>query len=130
MRSFTSTTPLRRPLHISRAPGEGNAAFLRGATQTEQSLQESGKKRNKQQTSEMGSRDHVRYIGLEGQFITHCFNFCNIEYDAHYRGGGYRVHIKAAGLHVNTHAGTHVWMECVNAISHAASAAFPVLFLK
>lgn len=83
MRSFMSTTPLRRPLHISRAPGEGNVAFLRGATQTEQSLQESGKKRNKQQTNEMGSRDHVKYIGLEGQFITHCFMFCNIEYNAH-----------------------------------------------
>lgn len=45
-------------------------------------------------------------------------------------GGVYRVHIKAADLHVNTHARTHVWMECVNAISHAAFAAFPVLFLK
>lgn len=83
MRSFLSTTPLRRPPHISRAPGEGNVAFLRGATQTEQSLQESGKKRNKQQTNEMGSRDHVKYIGLEGQFITHCFMFCNIECNAH-----------------------------------------------
>lgn len=70
------------PLHISGAPGEGSVAFLRGATQTEQSLQESGKNKNKQQTNEMGSRDHVRYIGLEGQFITHCFMLCNIEYNA------------------------------------------------
>lgn len=79
MRSFMSTTPLRHPLHISRAPGEGNVAFLRGATQTEQSLQESEKKRNKQQTNEMGSRDHVKYIGLEGQFMSHCLVYCNIE---------------------------------------------------
>lgn len=82
MRSFLRTTPLRRPPHISGAPGEENVAFLRGATQTEQSLQESGKKRNKQQTNEMGSRDHVKYIGLEGQFITHCFMFRSIECNA------------------------------------------------
>lgn len=81
-----STTPLRRPPHISGAPGEGNVAFLRGATQTEQSLQESGKKRNKQQTNEIESRDHVKYIGLEGQFITHCFMFCDIEYNAQQHG--------------------------------------------
>lgn len=112
MRSFTSTTPLRRPLHISRAPGEGNAAFLRGATQTEQSLQESGKKRNKQQTNEMGSRDHVRYIGLEGQFITHCFNFCNIEYDAHYRGGGIQSAHKSSWF-AREHARGHTRMDGV-----------------
>lgn len=82
MRSFWSTTPLRHPPHISGAPGERNATFLRGATQTEQSLQESGKKRNKQQTNEMGSRDHVIYIRLEGQFITHCFKFYRSECDA------------------------------------------------
>lgn len=40
MRSFLRTTPLRRPPHISGAPGEENVAFLRGATQIEQSLQE------------------------------------------------------------------------------------------
>lgn len=83
MRSFLRTTPLRRPPHISGAPGEENVAFLRGATQTEQSLQESGKKRNKQQTNEMGSKDHVKYIGLEGQFITHCFMFRDIECNVH-----------------------------------------------
>lgn len=83
MRSFLRTTPLRRPPHISGAPGEENVAFLRGATQTEQSLQESGKKRNKQQTNEMGSKDHVKYIGLEGQFITHCFMFHDIECNVH-----------------------------------------------
>lgn len=45
MRSFLRTTPLRRPPHISGAPGEENVAFLRGATQTEQSLQESGEEK-------------------------------------------------------------------------------------
>lgn len=90
MRSFLRTTPLRHPPHISGAPGEENVAFLRGATQTEQSLQESGKKRNKQQTNETGSKDHVKYIGLEGQFITYCFMFfsCNIECSR--RNGGER----------------------------------------
>lgn len=36
-------------------------------------------RRNKQQTNEMASRDHVRYIRLEGQFITQSFMFCNVE---------------------------------------------------
>lgn len=36
-------------------------------------------RRNKQQTNEMGSRDHVRYIRLEGQFITQSFMFCDVE---------------------------------------------------
>lgn len=49
MRSFLRTTPLRRLPHISGVPGEENVAFLRGATQTEQSLQESGE--GKKQTA-------------------------------------------------------------------------------
>lgn len=100
MRSFLRTTPLRRPPHISGAPGEGNVAFLRGATQTEQSLQESGKKRNKQQTNETGSKDHVKYIGLEGQFISHRFMFC-IRAILEAGGGGERAADPCARIYVH-----------------------------
>lgn len=80
---FLSTTPRGRlPPHISGgAWGRGKAASLRGWRQSEQSLRESVKKRNKQQTNETASRDHVRYIGLEGQFRKPSFT-CSAASDA------------------------------------------------